>query len=130
MDEAAVHDVLRAMWMVFGTVVGACVGSFCNVVIARVPEDLSVVSPPSRCPKCLTPIRPWNNVPIVSWLVLGGKARCCGTPIAARYVVVEVIGAALGFVLVTLEGAGPVTIAHGVMFLLLVAVAFIDLDTW
>lgn len=130
MDPDLVQEVMRAMWLVFGAVVGACIGSFTNVVIARVPEGLSVVSPPSRCPKCLTPIRPWQNIPVVSWLVLGGKARCCGTPIAPRYVIVEAIGGMLGFVTVALDGANIVAVLHGLMFLVLVAVAFIDLDTW
>jgi len=128
--DGGLYDVLRALWLVFGAVVGACVGSFVNVVIARVPAGLSVVTPASRCPRCETPIRPWQNIPVVSWLVLRGKARCCGTTIPARYMLVEALGGALGFLLVAVEGASFTTVLHGLMFLILVSVAFIDLDTW
>ncbi len=73
---------------------GACVGSFLNVVISRVPAGESVVSPGSHC-ECGTPI-PWrHNIPIVSWIWLRGRARCCGSTISARHVWVEILTAAL-----------------------------------
>lgn len=68
---------------------GLLIGSFLNVVIHRVPRGESVVSPPSACPACGTPIAPRDNVPVLSWLLLRGRARCCGVPIAARYPLVE-----------------------------------------
>ena len=64
---------------------GAVVGSFLNVVIHRVPLEESIVFPNSKCPKCDTAIKPYDNVPILSWLVLGGKCRACKAPISARY---------------------------------------------
>ena len=64
---------------VFALLLGLCVGSFLNVCIARMPEDRSVVSPPSHCPACGNKIRPWDNIPIVSWLLLRAKCRDCGT---------------------------------------------------
>ena len=69
---------------------GAFIGSFLNVVIFRVPQKLSIVSPPSACPKCGTRIRPWHNVPVLSWLLLRGKCAACAAPISARYPLVEV----------------------------------------
>jgi leader peptidase (prepilin peptidase)/N-methyltransferase len=75
---------------------GCLWGSFLNVVIHRVPRGMSVVRPPSHCPSCGAPIRPWDNVPIASWLWLRGRTRCCGSPLSPRYVVVEVLGGALG----------------------------------
>jgi leader peptidase (prepilin peptidase)/N-methyltransferase len=75
-------------------VVGLLVGSFLNVVIARVPEGRSVVTPRSACPACGTPIAPSQNVPVVSWLLLRGRAACCGVPISRRYPLVELLTAA------------------------------------
>ncbi|HVN11221.1 MAG TPA: prepilin peptidase [Kineosporiaceae bacterium] len=76
------------------TLVGLVVGSFLNVVVARVPAEESVVRPGSRCPRCGTPIAPRDNIPVLSWLLLHGRARCCGTPISARYPIVELATAA------------------------------------
>ena len=83
--------------------VGACVGSFLNVCIARWPHDLSVVSPPSRCPKCERPIRAFENVPILGWLLLRGRCAGCNLPIAPTYPAIELVvalgwlGAAVAF---------------------------------
>lgn len=71
-------------------VLGLSIGSFLNVVIWRVPRKLSVLRPRSRCPVCETPIRPIDNVPLVSWLRLRGRCRQCGAPISVRYPLVEV----------------------------------------
>ncbi len=83
----------------FVFVFGAIVGSFLNVVIHRVPNELSIVFPNSACPKCDSPIKPYDNIPIVSWLILGGKCRNCKVPISARYPAVELLTGAV-FVLV------------------------------
>jgi leader peptidase (prepilin peptidase)/N-methyltransferase len=77
-------------------VLGLVVGSFLNVVIARVPAGESIVRPGSRCPHCGTPIAPRDNVPVLSWLLLRGRARCCGTRISPLYPLVEA-GTALAF---------------------------------
>lgn len=78
--------------VVFAVALGLVLGSFLNVVIHRVPRGMSVVSPPSSCPACGKQIRPWDNVPVFGWLLLRGKARCCGVPIAPRYPLVELLG--------------------------------------
>ena len=83
--------ILRAIAFVFG----ALWGSFFNVAIYRWPRDMSVVSPPSHCPHCKTPIPAHRNVPILGWLLLRGKAACCGARIGARYVLVEATSALL-----------------------------------
>ena len=80
---------------VFSFGLGACIASFLNVVIWRVPRGESIVSPPSHCPKCGAPIRWWQNVPIVSWLALRGKCARCRAPISPRYVLVETLGGCL-----------------------------------
>lgn len=83
LPEAAAYVFI----FIFGTVVG----SFLNVVIHRVPLEESVVFPNSACPNCQKPIKPYDNVPIFSWLILGGKCRNCKNPISPRYVLVEVL---------------------------------------
>ncbi|MEO7672775.1 MAG: prepilin peptidase [Pyrinomonadaceae bacterium] len=76
---------------VFAFALGSVVGSFLNVVIHRVPNDLSIIFPNSACPKCNASIKPYDNIPILSWLILGGKCRNCQEPIAIRYPAVEAL---------------------------------------
>lgn len=76
-------------------VLGVIIGSFLNVVITRVPEGLSIVSPRSKCPVCQQEIAKRDNIPIVSWLILRGRCRGCGTPIPVFYPVVEVVSGLL-----------------------------------
>lgn len=86
---------LRLAWAVAVGLLGLAVGSFVNVVIWRVPRKESVVAPASRCPGCDTPIRPLDNVPVLSWLLLRGRCRACGVGISARYPLVELAGGLL-----------------------------------
>src|SRR5262249_57141784 len=79
------QSVVVALFFVFGLVFG----SFLNVCISRIPEGLSIVSPRSRCPRCLTPIKPYDNIPVLGWLLLRGKCRTCGLPISPMYPTVE-----------------------------------------
>ncbi|MBR2837344.1 MAG: prepilin peptidase [Kiritimatiellae bacterium] len=74
---------------------GACVASFLNVVVWRVPRGESIVSPPSHCPKCGAAIRWWQNIPILSWLALRGRCASCREPISPRYILVELVGGCL-----------------------------------
>lgn len=88
---------LLAKWWSVGTlfILGACIGSFLNVVVYRLPAGLSLVSPPSRCPKCETPIRAFDNVPILGWVLLRGRCRACSVWIPMRYPFVELTTAIL-----------------------------------
>ena len=76
-------------------VLGLVVGSFLNVVAHRVPAGMSVVHPPSACPACGTEIKPYDNIPVLSWFILRGKCRACGEPFSFRYALVEAATAAL-----------------------------------
>lgn len=80
---------------VFAFLFGVAIGSFLNVCIIRIPAGKSIVMPASACPKCGTPIRAYDNVPVLSFLLLGGKCRACKTPIPAMYPVVELLTALL-----------------------------------
>lgn len=82
---------IAAVAAVFGLVFG----SFINVVAYRIPEGRSVVNPPSACPVCGAPVRPRDNIPVVSWILLRGRCRDCAAPISTRYPIVEALTAAL-----------------------------------
>ena len=110
-------------------VLGLAVGSFLNVVIARVPEHLSLVSPPSRCPSCATPISPRDNIPVLSWVLLRGRCRSCGTSIARRYPTVELLTAALWVAAAWRFRGSWEIVPYCLGFAGLVALSFIDLDT-
>lgn len=114
-------------------------GSFLNVVIHRVPREMSVVRPGSTCPGCGKPIAPWDNLPVVSWLLLRGRARCCGMRIDARYPLVELLGGFSGVAIVdrvisrmpehsSFVRAAFVFIADFALSLGLIAGAFIDFE--
>src|ERR1700722_4620296 len=79
----------------FAGVLGGVFGSFLNVVVHRLPRHESLVTPASHCPKCGTPVKPYDNIPIVSWLLLRGHCRGCGDSISVRYPLVEAVTAAL-----------------------------------
>lgn len=114
---------------VFAFLFGAAIGSFLNVVIYRVPAGLSVVSPPSRCPVCEKQIEARDNIPILSWLLLRGRCRGCGTTISPRYLVVEALTGVL-FVLMLLRfGLSAELPAYLYLVAIGVALAFIDFDT-
>ncbi|AYG05279.1 prepilin peptidase [Gryllotalpicola protaetiae] len=122
---------------------GSLIGSFLNVVVYRVPAGLSIVSPPSACPRCGEPIKGYDNIPLLSWLMLRAKCRHCGESISARYPLVE-LGTGLAFAAVAVwfaltqwqaTDAAHLTasILSLVAFLYLaaisIALALIDLDT-
>lgn len=114
--------------MVLAGVVGAVVGSFLNVVIHRLPRRESLVHPRSRCPGCGTQIAGYDNVPIVSWLVLRGRCRHCGEPISPRYPVVELLTALVFVAVVLVRGFDDDLILELPFVAALIALAGIDLD--
>ncbi len=105
---------------------GACVGSFLNVVIYRVPKEESIVTPGSHC-GCGQPIKFYDNIPILSWLLLRGRARCCGRPFSFRYPFVELL---TGLLFVACWRSFPPSVAAcaAVFISCLIAATFIDLD--
>lgn len=129
----------------FAFLFGTLIGSFLNVVIYRVPAGLSVVTPGSHCPSCDAPIRWYDNIPIVSWFVLGGKCRSCGAAFSIRYAGVEALTGLLAFAAWWQVGRGLLRMHEAVdpaallpvggmflerftLFALLVTITFIDLD--
>ena len=114
--------------MSFAAVMGAIFGSFLNVVAYRLPRGESLSRPRSRCPGCQTPIRPYDNVPVLSWLVLRGRCRTCGVSISARYPLVEAGTALLCALVVVARGFDQDALLGLVLVLLLVPITLIDLD--
>lgn len=105
---------------------GAIVGSFLNVVIHRVPLEKSIVFPNSACPNCKNSIKPYDNIPILSWLILGGKCRNCKEPISARYPAVELL-TALVFLLVYWQIGFTLFLPVGLIFAAtMISLIFID----
>ena len=125
-------------WTLFFLLAGCCVGSFLNVCIYRLPGMRGVVWPGSRCPHCLAPIRPWDNIPVVSWFVLGGKCRDCGAAFSIRYALIELLTGTLfalffwGICIAHVRGQALACVPFYlfVMYLVstLIAASFIDFD--
>jgi leader peptidase (prepilin peptidase)/N-methyltransferase len=119
---------MTAVWVAYAVVAGACIGSFLNVVAWRLPRGESLVAPASHCPACDTPIRPRDNVPVVSWLILRGRCRACGAAISPRYPIVEALTAAVFGAVVAIHGADADLLWQLPFAAVLIAVAAIDLD--
>ena len=108
---------------------GLIFGSFLNVCIYRLPRDLSVVTPRSACPVCKQPIALYDNVPVLSWFILQGRCRHCKTPISARYLVIEVMNAALWLACYWHFGATLATLKFCTLSFLLLGLIFTDAET-
>src|SRR5215210_187718 len=111
-----------------GGVGGAVIGSFLNVVIHRLPLGESLASPGSRCPRCGTPVKPYDNVPVISWLALRGRCRHCGAPISPRYPAVELLTALAFAGVVLVRGFDDDLVLELPFVAALIALAGIDLD--
>jgi leader peptidase (prepilin peptidase) / N-methyltransferase len=109
-------------------VVGAIFGSFLNVVAYRLPRGESLSRPRSRCPQCQPPTKPYDNVPVLSWLALRGRCRTCRAPISARYPLVEAMTGLLCALVVIAKGPDEDALLGLALVLLLVPITLIDLD--
>jgi len=120
-----------AHWLIvlFSAAFGGAVGSFLNVVVYRLPNGLSLITPPSHCPICKEPIRWFDNVPVFGWIMLGGHCRHCHCRIPIRYPLVEAFTAAVFAALATVED--PLTAAypcHLMLLCTLLCSALIEVD--
>jgi leader peptidase (prepilin peptidase)/N-methyltransferase len=110
-------------------VIAAVLGSFLNVCISRLPAGESIVSPPSHCPRCQTPIRSYDNIPLLSFAVLRGRCRGCRAPISWRYPIVEALAVVIGLLALGSFGLSWDGLRVFVLGLLLVAATFTDFET-
>ncbi len=114
---------------IFIFILGAAIGSFLNVVIYRIPLGKSIVSPPSSCPKCGERIKPWHNIPILGWLMLGGKCANCKEKISARYPIIEALTGILAVVVFTkFNNIDIWFVINFAVFATLLALTMIDFD--
>lgn len=119
----SIYEQIVAFWL------GCCLGSFYNVVIYRLPLNQSLAYPGSRCPGCGNEIRWYDNIPVFSYLFLGGKCRNCKASISVRYPIVEILTGIIALMLYRRYGLHPQFGIEFVFFSLLLIIAFIDLDT-
>lgn len=122
--EASFVDMLWILWFI----IGAMAGSFLNVCIYRLPREQSIVQPRSHCPKCQHPIAWYDNIPLLSYLMVGGKCRHCRGAIHGRYPVVEALSGALSVAVVHQFGVGPKSLVYLVFLWALLVASFIDLE--
>ncbi len=136
MTAEALAAQMYPYYSVFALIFGLLVGSFLNVCIARMPEDRSVVHPPSHCPSCGHAIRPYDNIPVISWLILRAKCRDCGTGISSLYPTIELLTGLLAWLVFRAVIPGPehLDLAHGVAFFfyfsfvaMMIAQSYIDI---
>jgi leader peptidase (prepilin peptidase)/N-methyltransferase len=116
------------MPVAFAALGGLIVGSFLNVVAYRLPRRESLVTPGSRCPGCGTAIKPYDNLPVVGWLMLRGRCRACGEQISPRYLVVELLTGVLAVAVVLVKHSAYDIVLGLVLVGILVPIALIDLE--
>jgi leader peptidase (prepilin peptidase)/N-methyltransferase len=114
----------KAIVFIFGSIVG----SFLNVCIYRLPKGRSVIVPGSHCPNCAAAIHWYDNIPIFSYIFLGGKARCCRAKISFRYFIVEILTASAFLILFSVFGLTPKFFAYAVMVSGLIIATFVDFE--
>ncbi len=129
MDERQL-ETLHTIFFVVSGVIGAMVGSFLNVCVHRMPKGLSIVKPGSACPKCATPIRWYDNFPVLSWVLLGAKCRTCKARIHWQYPLVELITCLLFLAVYWKFGMTLASPVYMALMAALVLVTFIDLADW
>jgi len=115
-------------WLIF--LIGLIFGSFANVCIYRLPKSKSIISPCSYCPKCNHPILWYDNIPLLSYIILGGKCRYCKGKISPRYFLVELLTGILFFLLYQKFHLQPIFFIYIVFVLSLIIVSFIDIDVF
>jgi len=127
---SGIPEILDTLFLATSFLLGAAVGSFLNVCICRMPNNESVVRPRSRCPKCGNPIASYDNIPILSWLILGARCRYCREIISWQYPLVEGVTGLLFLAVYWKFGLSLATPVYMVLCASLVLVTFIDLTDW
>ena len=116
------------MLLLFTVLIGLAIGSFLNVCISRIPQQESVVKPRSRCPECKKPISSFDNIPILSYILLGGRCRNCKTKISIRYPLIEALTGAVSGLIYLKFDIGIEWVVYLLFCAALIALAFIDAD--
>ena len=109
-------------------ILGLIVGSFCNVCIYRIPKNESIIYPASHCPKCRTTIKPVDNIPLLSYILLKGRCRNCGSKISIQYPVVELLTGIIYLIIYLIYGLSIQSLIYIILSSALIIIAFIDLN--
>ncbi len=139
MPPVLLSEIPAEFLIVVAVLLGLLFGSFLNVVVHRLPREQNIAFPPSTCPACGARIKPYDNIPLLSWLILRGKARCCHAKISVRYPLIELLGgltawAVMKWLVLTLPietewWSGLLTfVSYFALGLILIALLFIDLE--
>ncbi len=121
-------DVPPGLILLYAFIIGICVGSFLNVVIYRLPHNISIVKPGSHCPECGEPILARDNIPLLGWVLLFGLCRGCGATISFRYFLVELLTGVITALVIGKYGLSAEGFIYSMLAWCLVAITFIDLD--
>jgi len=124
------EPLIKIVISIFVFILGAVVGSFSNVLIYRLPEKMSIVKPGSHCFNCGTPIKWYDNIPILSWLILGGKCRHCKAKISPQYFLVELFTAIMYVLTYLYFGLSVSTFLLCLIETALIVISFIDYKTY
>lgn len=120
-------DETMIIYAIFIFILSLCIGSFLNVVIYRLPNHMSLVTPPSHCPKCDHKLSWYDNVPLLSYIILGGKCRYCKTKISPQYFIVEILTASLATIVFLYFGLSFNSLIGILLIYLLIPLSFIDI---
>ncbi len=117
----------RISYLIF-FILGAVFGSFINVLVHRIPRGISVISPPSHCPYCKRKLKPWHNIPIISYVILKGRCYYCNGKIPLRYLLVELITSLLFVIIYVKTGINWKLVQSLMITVIIIAISFIDLE--
>ena len=123
------ETLVAALGYTTAFIFGACIGSFLNVVIYRIPAGISLIHPPSRCPQCMHPLGLTENVPVFGWLWLRGRCRWCKTKISSRYPIIEAVTGFIFMLVFWRYGYSLETVGYCLFMSWLLSLSIIDLDT-
>lgn len=123
-----VMELMDIVYMIFAFILGAAIGSFLNVLICRLPLNMSIIKPNSHCFSCGSPIKWYDNIPIISYFILHGKCRVCHTPFSFRYCLVEIMTGILYVLVYVVYRLSFYTLIFWVVIACLIVIFFIDLE--
>lgn len=121
-------DLMMVIYSIFVFLLTTAIGSFINVVIYRLPLKMNLAKPGSHCPKCNAPIKWYDNIPVISFIVLKGRCRYCKEKISPRYILVELMTGICSTLIFIRFGLSMLSLFGIIMFLLLVSLSFIDIE--
>jgi len=128
LDSIRFMNLSTSIYQLLFFLMGIMIGSFLNVVIWRIPRGESIIRPRSHCPSCKEDIAPYDNIPLISWLILDRKCRHCKKPISPRYFLIELLSGLVSLIMVSVFGVSSLLLVYLSMLYLLIAISVIDFE--